>query len=110
MEAIIWANGSQHGIESTTEKSGHGDTLDLGFIDEAFAQRDSRIEQAFKPAMMTRPQPQLWVVSTAGTEASEYLRGEVDRGRLRCEMGLTGRVCYWGSSGHYETHPAGPTP
>src|SRR5258708_4586147 len=66
MEAIIWANGSQHGIESTTEKSGHGDTLDLGFIDEAFAQRDSRIEQAFKPAMMTRPQPQLWVVSGAG--------------------------------------------
>ncbi len=108
MEAIIWANGSQHGIESTTEKSGHGDTLDLGFIDEAFAQRDSRIEQAFKPAMMTRPQPQLWVVSTAGTEASEYLRGKVDRGRLRCEMGLTGSVCYVEYSAPDDADPADP--
>jgi phage terminase large subunit-like protein len=43
-EAILWRNGSQHGIVANTEKSGHGSTLDLGFIDEAFAQVDHRME------------------------------------------------------------------
>jgi phage terminase large subunit-like protein len=108
MEAILWANGSQHGIESTTEKAGHGDTLDLGFIDEAFAQKDARIEQAFKPAMMTRAQPQLWIVSTAGTETSVYLRGKVDRGRLRCEMGLPRGVYYVEYSAPDDADPGDP--
>jgi phage terminase large subunit-like protein len=108
MEAILWNNGSQYGIESTTEKAGHGDTLDLGFIDEAFSQKDARIEQAFKPAMMTRPQPQLWIVSTAGTAASVYLRGKVDRGRLRCEMGLTRGVYYVEYSAPDDADPGDP--
>ena len=108
MESILWSNGSMHGIESTTEKAGHGDTLDLGFIDEAFAQRDSRIEQAFKPAMITRPQPQLWIVSTAGTEASVYLRGKVDRGRVRCDMGLADSVAYIEFSAPDDADPGDP--
>ena len=82
-EAIIWRNGSMHTINSTTEKAGHGATLDLGFIDEAFAQVDSRVEQAMRPAMITRPQPQIVVSSTAGTPASVFLNGKVDRGRER---------------------------
>jgi len=57
MEAVLWSNGSKYGIESTTEKAGHGDTLDLGFIDEAFAHVDARTEQSMKPAMLTRAQP-----------------------------------------------------
>ena len=35
-EAFLWRNGSIHGIVANTEKAGHGATLDLGFIDEAF--------------------------------------------------------------------------
>lgn len=105
MEAVLWNNGSKYGIESTTEKAGHGDTLDLGFIDEAFAHVDSRAEQAMKPAMLTRPQPQLWVVSTAGTAASAYLRAKVDAGRARCRAGTRSNVAYfeWGA-------PAGADP
>src|SRR5258708_2318843 len=110
MEAIIWANGSQHGIESTTEKSGHGDTLDLGFIDDAFAQRDSRIEQAFKPAMMTRPQPQLWGVSTAGAEASANPRGKVGRGRPRGELGVAASGFEVGDAAPDSADPADPPP
>ncbi|WP_230691191.1 hypothetical protein, partial [Streptococcus pneumoniae] len=53
-EAILWRNGSMHGISATTEKAGHGATLDMGFIDEAFAQVDARVEQAMRPAMITR--------------------------------------------------------
>lgn len=80
-EAIRWNNGSLHGITSNKETSGHGETLDLGVIDEAFAQEDSRMEQAFKPAMRTRDQPQIWINSTAGTRKSVFLRNKVDTGR-----------------------------
>lgn len=108
MEAVLWNNGSKYGIEAVTEKSGHGDTLDLGFIDEAFAQTDSRTEQAMKPAMVTRPQPQLWIVSTAGTDTSVYLREKVNLGRARCEAGLTGGVAYFEWSAPDKADPADP--
>ena len=50
-------------------------------VDEAWAHEDGRLEQGLSPTMITRPQPQLWVVSTAGTHRSAYLRGKVERGR-----------------------------
>jgi hypothetical protein len=80
-EALRFTNGSLQGLVATTQKSGHGGTLDLGILDEAFAHPDARLEQALKPAMITRPQPQLWVVSTAGTPGSEPV--PVGQGRRR---------------------------
>ena len=50
-------------------------------VDEAWAHEDAWLEQGLSPTMITRPQPQLWVVSTAGTHKSAYLRGKVERGR-----------------------------
>lgn len=107
-ESIRWANGSIFGIEATTEKSGHGSTLDGGFIDEAFAHPDDRLEQAFKPAMITRPSPQLWVLSTAGTHASLYLRGKVDSGRQLAEAGVDHGVAYFEWSADDDADPGDP--
>ena len=108
MEAVLWANGSRYGIEAVTKQSGHGDTLDLGFIDEAFAQVDGRTEQAMKPAMITRSQPQLWIVSTAGDEASKFLRDKVDAGRERCEAGATSGICHLEYSAPDDADPEDP--
>lgn len=94
-EQIRWRNGSRHGLMATTKKSGHGGVIDLGVIDEAFAQVDDRVEQAMKPAMVTRPQPQLWVVSTAGDAESVYLLSNVELGRTRADAGLTDSLCYF---------------
>ena len=96
-EGIVWANGSIHGLTATTEKSGHGPTLDLGFVDEAFAQPDDRIEQAYSPAMITRPDPQLWVLSTAGKTpgSSPYLWGKVEAGRAMIEEGEPTSTAYF---------------
>lgn len=94
-EAIQWDNGSIHGIASTTDKAGHGDTLSLGVIDEAFAQEDNRLEQAFKPAMATKKDAQLWIVSTAGTPKSHYLNAKIDTGRQAVTDGLTSGVAYF---------------
>lgn len=107
-EAVRWRNGSMHGITSTTEKAGHGETLDLGVIDEAFAHEDDRLEQGLRPTMITRPQPQLWIVSTAGSAKSTYLRGKVDAGRLRSELGLTESVAYFEWSAPDEADPTDP--
>lgn len=85
-ERLHWRDsGSTHSIDAVTETAGHGGTIDLAVIDEAFAQSDWRTEQAMKPAMITRPQPQLLITSTAGTAKSVYLRSKVDAGRLRCD-------------------------
>ena len=94
-ERINWRNGSTFGITASGEKSAHGITLDLGVIDEAFAQTDNRLEQAFRPAMVTRRDAQLWIVSTAGTEESTFLRDRVDDGRARVEAGERAGVAYF---------------
>lgn len=94
-EAIMWKNGSQHGITSTTEKAGHGSTLDLGVIDEAFALVDARVEQAMAPATITRPQPQIVICSTAGTPSSIYLNGKIERGRARVREGKPSTSAYF---------------
>jgi phage terminase large subunit-like protein len=81
-EHIRFANGSRFGIEANTEKAGHGGTLDEAYIDEAFAQVDNRLEQAFRPAMITRFNKQLGIISTAGwLDASPYLWAKVQLGR-----------------------------
>lgn len=81
-EHIRYPNGSRFGIEANTEKAGHGGTLDEAYIDEAFAQVDNRLEQAFGPAMITRVNKQLGIVSTAGwSDASPYLLEKVRVGR-----------------------------
>jgi phage terminase large subunit-like protein len=106
-EAYLFKNGSMLGLVSGTQTSGHGDSLDLGVIDEAWAQRDDHIEQAMRPAMMTRD-AQLWIVSAAGDETSEYFRGKVEDGRARAEMGVTENGCYIGYSAADDEDPADP--
>ncbi len=107
-EAYVFRNGSMIMLASGTEASDHGDTLHLAVIDEAWAQRDATIEQALKPAMMTIPGAQLFVVSTAGNEFSAYFKGKVEDGRARCEMGVTGTSAYIGYSAPDGADPGDP--
>ena len=106
-EALLFKNGSMLSLISGTETSGHGDSLDLGVIDEAWAQQDSHVEEAIRPAMMTRD-AQLLVVSAAGTEKSPYFRAKVDDGRARALAGLTDTGCYVGYSFADDEDPCDP--
>lgn len=107
-EAFLWRNGSIHGLAAPTKKAGHGPTLDLAFADEAFAQVDDRLEQAWRPAMITRPQPQLWVVSTAGTAESTWLRAKVLAGRTQVEAGSPSQTAYFEWSAPDDADPLDP--
>jgi hypothetical protein len=89
MERTVWkATGSVVGITASGETSGHGPTLDLAIVDEAWAQRDERLAAAFRPAMMTRRLAQEWWLSTMGTEDSVPWNDRVDDGRARVEAQL----------------------
>ena len=105
-EHIRFENGSRFGIEANTEKAGHGGTIDEAYIDEAFAQADGRLEQAFRPAMITRPNTQLWWVSTAGWQnASPFLEPKVAKGREQAEMGVREGLAYFEWSAPDDAEP-----
>jgi phage terminase large subunit-like protein len=109
MERTFWEpTGSTVGITASGESSGHGFDLDLGEIDEAWSQRDSRLVQAFRPAMMARPAAQLWVTSTMGTDESVFWNDLVDDGRARVGAGATTGVAYFEWSAGDDDDPDDP--
>lgn len=105
-EYIRFSNGSRFGLESATEKAGHGGTLDEAYIDEAFAQADWRLEQAFGPAMITRANKLLAWISTAGWEdGSPYLQEKVALGRTAVAAGRRHRLAYFEWSAPEDADP-----
>jgi phage terminase large subunit-like protein len=108
-EQTVWTpTRSTVGISAATESSGHGFDLDLGMIDEAWSQRDSRLIQAFRPAMMSRPAAQLWLTSTMGTDESVFWNGLVDDGRARVDAGERRGVAYFEWSAGDDDDPDDP--
>lgn len=96
---------------ATGKASGHGKSIDDGTLDEAFAQPDARVEDAWKPAMITRAQSQMWITSTAGKNRLEspYLWSKVARGRKACEQpDPVSRFCYFEWSADPHADPQSP--
>lgn len=93
-ESLRASNGSLLNLLSNDESAGHGQSFDLAILDEAWA-LDHRAEQSVRPAMVTRPNAQLWILSTAGTERSVYWREKVDSGRTAADAGITDGLCYF---------------
>jgi phage terminase large subunit-like protein len=107
-ESIKWHNGSLHEVLSPTERAGHGKQIDLAVVDEAFELVDHRLDQGFSPAMLTRPDPQFWIISTAGTAKSYYLRSKVEAGRDAIRDGLNSGIAFFEWSADDEADPADP--
>jgi hypothetical protein len=94
-ESITFTNGSRIFTLASSEQSGHGKVIDLGVIDESFADEDDRREQAMLPAMLTRPEAQILNISTAGTDRSAFLKRKVDTGRAAVAAGKTTGIAYF---------------
>lgn len=94
-EAVIFKNGSRIDVLASTESAGHGRSIDLAVVDEAFSDTDDRREQALLPAMATRSDAQLFVVSTMGTEGSTYLNRKIDTGRAAISNGDGFGIAYF---------------
>lgn len=84
-ECLTFTNKSRLRLfNAGSDKALHGKQSDLVFIDEAFAFTDEQgdaILQAVLPTQATRRGAQTWIVSTAGTAASTWLRSYVTTGR-----------------------------
>jgi hypothetical protein len=94
-EGVKFKNGSRIDVLASSVSAGHGKTIDLGVIDEAFDDVDDRREQAMLPAMITRTDAQLLVVSTMGTDTAVYLNRKVDAGRSAALEGRTSGIAYF---------------
>jgi phage terminase large subunit-like protein len=107
-EAIQFGSGSFLQIDAPSRTGGHGDTLDDGTIDEAFAHEDDTVEGGMRPSMATRRNAQIWVFSTAGDARSKYLYRKVLAGRAASESGQHGSVCYAEYSAPDDADPGDP--
>jgi phage terminase large subunit-like protein len=92
-ESLSCDNGSRLELLSATESAGHGESTDLCVVDESWVHQDAAIEQSVRPTMATRPDAQLWALSTAGTPRSVWWRSKLDAGRTSAELGVTSGVC-----------------
>lgn len=93
-EGIRWSNGSQITTVANTDAAGHGLTLDLACIDEAFSHDDLTTVTALNPATVTRLDPQLWIVSTVGDGTDGLLMHYQEIGELSLND-PTSRVAYF---------------
>jgi len=57
---------SRIAVEASNATAAHGLTVDDAVLDEAFAHRDLTLINAIQPTMITRADPQMWIVSTPG--------------------------------------------
>lgn len=85
-EGVIFPNGSALKIFAPTESAIHGETPPLVTLDEIWefteALGDAMLEDAIIPAQVTLAgRRQIWLISTAGTALSVFMRKWVDRGR-----------------------------
>lgn len=80
-ESITFKTGSGIRLGSTSATTGHSKTLDQAVLDEIWHDVDDRREQGLRPTMITRPDAQLLVCSTAGTQASTVYNRKVAAGR-----------------------------
>jgi hypothetical protein len=81
-EGIRWPNQSLISTVANTDEAGHGLTLDLVCLDEAFSHDDLTVVTALDATMITRPDPQLWIVSTVGDGSDGLLQHYQELGEL----------------------------
>ena len=92
-------NGSRYLIVTPGPNAGRSLSLDLGVIDEAYAQESMALLGALQPTMAAKPNAQLWVCSNAGTSRSGLWRHLTDMGRAEVDNPMSS-VCWleWAAS------------
>jgi hypothetical protein len=87
-------DGSRWWVKSAQPNSPHGLSLDWVFVDEAWNVKQDTITHGFEKTMRARPDPILVAVSTAGTEASDWLKAQRDAAIRQIDDGVAGPVYF----------------
>jgi hypothetical protein len=94
-ENIQFGRGNFLQLDAPSRTGGHGDTLDVGVIDEAWVHEDNTVETGMSPSMATRINRQFLIVSAAGEARSKYFYRKVRAGRRACVAARPGRTAYF---------------
>ena len=89
----------------------HGKTSDLVVIDEGWSfdlVKGQQIDQGIVPTQATRPNAQVWKLSTAGEASSLWWLGVVETGRAAALAGRTSGVAYFDWSCPDDMDPCDP--
>lgn len=105
---LDYANGAILTVWSTSQSAGHGQTIDLGVLDELFDDEDDRREQAFVPAMATRHDRQKLITSTAEDARGVVLRRKRRAGRAAVDAGRREGTAYFEWSADPDDDPESP--
>lgn len=105
---LDYGNGSIFTVWSTSMSAGHGQTVDLGVLDEMFDDEDDRREQAFVPAMATRHDRQKLICSTAEDARGVVLRRKRNQGRAAVDAGIRNGTAYFEWSADPDDDPESP--
>lgn len=96
-ESLTFPTGATFRVFAPAEDALHGKANHLVGVDEAWAfdtAQGTALEAAILPTFTTTG-GQLWLVSTAGTAESTWLRSFVDRGRAAVDSGRRETVAYF---------------
>jgi hypothetical protein len=74
-EQIELPNGSRWLIQASNESAGVAFSLTMVLVDEAWRVARSVVDANLRPTMAEASNPQLWLVSTAGTSSSDLMAG-----------------------------------
>jgi len=116
-ESVLFKNGSRLRPAASTENALHGKTLDLAILDEARFDKTNAREAGALPAMATKNDAQILIVSTAGDIESTFFRNKVEQGRAAVEADIRDGIAYFEWSARedadiedpavwWETHPS----
>lgn len=94
-ESVRFRTGSLIRLLSTSTSSGHSKSIHQATLDEIWHDMDQRREQGLRPAMITMPDAQLLVCSTAGTDLSVVLNRKVETGRTAVQADTGHGVAYF---------------
>ncbi len=72
--AIILPDGARWLVQAATIGAGVGFSLSMVLVDEAWNIHRNIVEAALAPTLLESKNPQLWLVSTAGTAESDLMR------------------------------------
>ncbi|QEO08893.1 terminase large subunit domain-containing protein [Protaetiibacter larvae] len=106
-EGISFPNGSALKLFAPTRDAIHGETPPLVTFDEIWKYDemlgDALLEGAVFPAQQNLVgNRQVWMISTAGTAESVFMRKWVERGRANVEAQLAGRPLPWPRLAYFE--------
>lgn len=96
-ELAVPATGASFRVFAPTEDALHGKANESVDVDEGWAfdgPQGLALQQAILPTFTTTG-GQLWLTSTAGTGASSWLRGYVERGRAAVDAGANRGLAYF---------------